>query len=104
MSDIGSKTARIMTGVVHAVEALDAIGKVSRELLQNVASGTPPPFDQMTAIVNGLHGVAALVTTVLSGIQGAITPDDVDKALAEFRTLIRDNDAAADSALDQKFR
>jgi len=96
MSEVSSKTARIMTGVVHAVEALEAIGKVAQGI-----SDQPVPLN--AEIMNSVRGIAALVTTVLSGIRGAITPDDVDKALMEFRGLIKDNDAAADSALDQKF-
>lgn len=96
MSDIANKTARVLTGAGHAVEALEAIAGMLVKL--QVTDSTIP-----AKILAGLGALDALVHTVLSGLQGTFTPADVQQALDHFRTTLLSNDQAADEALDKRF-
>lgn len=50
-----------------------------------------------------LQTIDAIVTSILGGFTGALTPDEVEKQLDDLKAKIAANDAAADAAVDSKF-
>jgi hypothetical protein len=94
MSNVTEKTGRILTGVTHAVEALEAIGVVAKDL---TASNT---VDQA---VRAGRVIGTLVQTVLSGLAGLLSPQQVQEELDQFRASMSDNDRKVQDALDAKF-
>jgi hypothetical protein len=51
-----------------------------------------------------LKAIGAIVSAVQGGLDGKAAPDEVARDLQALYSGLEDNDAAADSALDRKFR
>lgn len=91
-----TKASRILAIASSGLHALEDIGALAQTVI-----GKNSTIEEMMAV---LLGIEAAVNAVRSGLDGAMSAEDVDKALASLRQGLAGNDAAADSAIDAKFK
>lgn len=89
---------------------VDAIGEID---LEDVAEVAARALDLIGTLAGGATAETAadivvlirnIYKAALDAAENTITPEEAHKALEQFEKQIAANDAAADAALDEKFR
>lgn len=76
-----------------ALRGIEAISSLVKQALEN-------PHWNVLAVIQAIDKIA---DTLITGFDGKITSDEVDKHLREMVERLRSNDEAADKAIDAKF-
>jgi hypothetical protein len=89
-----SDTAKRVLEVAHtSLVALEAIGGVLKGLVAQYPAEAQPV----------IQGMIALIEAIEKAGQGAVSGEDVQAALREFKDSIAANNAAVDAAIAAKF-
>lgn len=91
-----SKTTAVLTAISTGLHALETIGDAASGLL----GISQPTAAQVHAF---LEAIVAVVDGFKKGVDGTIDAAAVNAELMKLRASISDNDAAADTLVDQKF-
>lgn len=89
MSDTAKK---VLDGIGYAVDALPMLEQLTG---MDIAPG------KSEHVIKGVH---AAISAIVRGLDGQATKEEIEERIEHLRGALYDNDAAADSALDRKFR
>lgn len=92
-----SDVKHILTIAAAAVDAIESVTKIARQTLDQKPG-------KLEAVLSVLSAIAAVGETVAAGIRGEVSVEMVQDALTEMRATVSQNDLAADTSLDAKFR
>lgn len=98
MSESNTDRARRYLAVAGtALEAMQVIGAAVHDF---VSRGTAYEISEVMAVLAGIQAVA---NRIKDGMDGTVSPEEIDKAVRELRDGLAANNAAIDADLDKRF-